>query len=73
MKEHNKKILWNLIQQKGKKLSGMLPNHPKHPKGRNSYAHICLLIKEKFGVSYKHIDDNLLGNVLKFIEDIEPK
>ena len=58
-----------MIQVAGDYLQNKLPNHPKHTKGRNSYAHVALCVKSKFNVSYKDIPDEQLDEVLKYIED----
>ena len=47
---------------------GQLPSHPNHPKGRNPYAHVALCIKNKFNMTYKDIEDDLLNEVLAYIE-----
>jgi hypothetical protein len=67
MNDQNKKYLWSLIQSTGDFLVGKLPDHPNHPKGRNSYAHVALAIKIKFGLSYKDIPDNKLNEVKEFL------
>jgi len=71
MNEENRKIIWSLIQETGKRMEGSLPSSPNHPKGRNPYAHILLLIKTKFNCSYKDIDDNKVNILKKFIKFIE--
>jgi len=68
MNETNTKYLWNCIQKAGDYLSEQLPSHPNHPKGRNSYAHVAICIKNKFNNSYKDIDDHQLHEVLDYIE-----
>ena len=45
-----------------------LPDHPNHPKGRNSYAHVALCVKEKFNASYKDIPDEKFDEVVNFIK-----
>ena len=55
MNEENRKELWSIIQQTGDRLKNKLPNSSNHPKGRNPYAHILLMIKLKFKQSYKDI------------------
>ena len=57
MNEDNRRKLWTLIQEAGLYLQGQLPDHPNHPNGRNSYAHLALCVKESFGNSYKDIPD----------------
>ena len=68
MNKENANELWKMIQDAGNFLSGKLPNHPNHPKGRNSYAHVALCVKEKFNASYKDIPDEKFNDVIKFIE-----
>ena len=68
MNKENAGSLWKIIQSAGDYLSGQLPKHPNHPKGRNPYAHVALCVKEKFGVSYKDIPDEEYDKVLKYIE-----
>ena len=65
--KENKDKLWKIIQKTGDDLKGKLPAHPNHPKGRNSYAHIALCIKEKFNLSYKDIPDDKLTEVIDYI------
>lgn len=68
MNNENAKKLWKIIQEAGDYLRGQLPDHPNHPKGRNSYAHVALCVKEKFNESYKFIPDEKLLEVIEFIE-----
>ncbi len=50
------------------RIKGKLPPSPKHPKGRNPYAHIATVIKSLYGCSYKELPDRELSNVLSIIE-----
>ena len=68
MNEDNRRKLWLLIQEAGHYLGGQLPDHPNHPKERNSYAHVAICIKSKFNASYKDIDDEKFDEVTKYIE-----
>ena len=68
MNEDNRRKLWVLIQEAGHYLEGRLPDHPNHPKGRNSYAHVAICIKDKFQMSYKDIDDGKFDEVVQYIE-----
>ena len=67
MNEENKKKLWSEILKVGDYLKDKLPNHPNHPKGRNSYAHVALEIKNKFKMSYKDLPDDQYYSVLDFL------
>ena len=71
MNEDNRRKLWTLIQEAGLYLRGQLPSHPNHPKGRNSYAHVAICVKEKFGNSYKDIPDEKFQEVVDCIEHLK--
>ena len=68
MKTYNSKKLWKEIIAAGDFLKDKLPEHPNHPKGRNSYAHVALEIKKQFNKSYKDIDDEKFDQVIRYIE-----
>ena len=68
MQKENSARIWKMIQEAGDFLKNKLPNHPDHPKGRNSYAHVALCIKTKFNKSYKDIDDVKFDEVVDYIE-----
>ena len=65
------KKIWIKILEAGDFLKGKLPEHPNHPKGRNSYAHVALEIKNKFNLSYKDIPDAKFDLVLEYFEFIK--
>ena len=71
MNKKNASRLWKIIQEAGDYLNGQLPDHPNHPKGRNSYAHVALCVKEKFGVSYKDVPDEKFDEVINYINFIK--
>ena len=68
MNKINSSKLWKIIQEAGDYLNGQLPDHPNHPKGRNSYAHVAICIKEKFKASYKDIPDEQYNKVIDYID-----
>ena len=68
MNEANKKELWAYIRTAGDNLIGKLPDSPRHPKGRNPYAHIAKCIKSKYGKSYSELDDERYEEILSFID-----
>ena len=61
------KKLWVEIIKAGDYLKNKLPDHPNHPKGRNSYAHVALEIKKKYNMSYKDLPDDQYEKVIDFI------
>ena len=67
MNKENTNKLWKLIQEAGDYLKDRLPQNPNHPKGRNSYAHVALCVKEKFKASYKDIPDDKFEDVVRYI------
>ena len=48
-------------------LRGKLPRSPRHPTGRNPYAHIPTVIKSILGESYTTAPDELLDDILEII------
>ena len=68
MNKENASKLWKLIQLTGDELLGKLPDHPKHPKGRNPYAHVALEVKTHFKMTYKDIPDEKFDEVVKYLE-----
>ena len=56
-----------MIQEAGDYLGGQLPNHPNHPKGRNPYAHVALMVKNHFGMSYKDVPDDRMEEIIKYL------
>ena len=71
MNKENAIKLWKIIQDAGDFLKDQLPEHPNHPKGRNSYAHVALCVKNKFNCSYKDIPDEKINEVISFIERLK--
>tara|TARA_B100002052_G_scaffold286363_1_gene300171 strand:+ start:1100 stop:1327 length:228 start_codon:yes stop_codon:yes gene_type:complete len=71
MNDKNKKLAWNEITNLGDFLKNKLPESEYHPEGRNPYAHVLVLIKKKFGCSYKDIKDEDFKTLIKFIEFIK--
>ena len=68
MNKKNAIKLWKIIQEAGDYLHGQLPTHPNHPRGRNSYAHVAICIKNRFQNSYKDIPDERFNEVIDYIE-----
>ena len=68
MNKENSTKLWKIIQEAGDYLKSKLPDHPNHPKGRNAYAHVALSVKNKFGLSYKDIDDKDFKKVIEYLD-----
>ena len=71
MNKENASKLWKMIQDAGLYLQGQLPEHTNHPKGRNSYAHVAICVKEKFSNSYKDIPDDKFQEVVDYIEQLK--
>jgi|TARA_B110000967_G_scaffold193276_1_gene220679 hypothetical protein len=68
MDEENSKKIWAYIQEAGDKLVGKLMPSRNHPGGRNSYAHVAICVKSKFGQSYKEIPNDRFQEVLEYID-----
>ena len=71
MNKENASKIWKLIQETGDYLKGKLPDHPNHPKGRNSYAYVALEVKNHFGMTYKDISDEKYEEVIVFLKKLK--
>ena len=71
MNKENTSKLWKIIQETGNCLKGKLPDHPNHPKGRNPYAHVALVVKNHFRMTYKDIPDEKYDEVLEYLENLK--
>lgn len=72
MSPEKQKIIRERIQEAAKNLEGKLPDHPRHPTGRNPYAHIPKVIKDSSGgVSYKELPDEAFETVMLLIKFCE--
>ena len=70
MNKENSSTIWKLIQQTGDNLKGRLPAHPNHPRGRNPYAHVALMVKNHFGMTYKDIPDDKINEIIKYLNHL---
>lgn len=68
MNEANTKKVWLYILSSGEKLVGKLPPSPRHPQGRNPYAHLALCVRNKYGQSYKDIPDEKIDEVYAYLD-----
>ena len=62
------KLILEAARAAGDELKGRLPPHPRHPDGRNSYAHIFERIKSIMGRGYKDCGDEEAEKILGIIE-----
>jgi len=68
----NQKKIRERILEAAKVLKDKLPDHPRHPQGRNPYAHIPKVIKDAAGgISYKDLPDEALSYVMELIQYCE--
>ena len=73
MNEDNRRKIWKIIQEAGLYLQDKLPPHPNHPKGRNPYAHVALMVKNHFNMSYKDIADDKIEEVKEYLNYLREK
>ena len=55
----------------GDRLQGFLESDIRHPRGRNPYAHVAGCVKEKFGCSYGDLPDERVGEVRRYLIELE--
>jgi hypothetical protein len=68
MNEENKTKIKEAVAAAGKDMEGKMPADPRHPAGRNPYAHLWKTIKDAYGKTYSDLPDNLALSVLTLIE-----
>ena len=72
MNAENQREIWNEMRAMGDRLTGYLPPHRFHSKkGRNPYAHIALMIRCEFGMSYKDIPDEDVPRLKGYMKNME--
>ena len=65
--------VYRRMMQAGDNLKGKLPPSPRHPKGRNSHAHIAKTIINTFGKSYRDLTNDQYEAVMAHILKQEKK
>jgi hypothetical protein len=55
----------------GDRLQGVLESDVRHPRGRNPYAHVAGCVKERFGCSYGDLPDERVGEVRRYLIELE--
>ena len=66
-----RKQVWAEMRATGDRLQGVLRADPRHPAGRNPYAHVAGCVKEEFGCSYGDLPDEKIGDVLDYLKKLE--
>jgi len=62
------KMICDVVLTAGKELQDQLPPNPRHPHGRNAYAHIYQTIRRVMRKSYKDCEDHEAEQILDVIE-----
>ena len=68
-----KKEMWREMRSLGDRLKEVLRPDPRHPAGRNPYAHVAGCVKERFGCSYGELPDEKVAEVRKYLGELEEK
>ena len=66
-----RKQVWAEMQALGDRLQGLLEVDHRHPSGRNPHAHVAGCVKSRFGCSYKDLPDEKVGEVRKYLVELE--
>jgi len=66
-----KREVWAEMREVGDRLQGVLGADVRHPRGRNPYAHVAGCVKEKFGCSYGELPDERVGEVRRYLIELE--
>lgn len=55
----------------GDRLRKVLRPDPRHPQGRNPYAHVAGCVKEYFGCTYGDLPDARVGELRAYLQELE--
>lgn len=69
MNDVNMKLVRTEVNMIGDELKATLQPHPDHPV-RNPYAHIWRTVKEKYGASYRELDDDQVEEIIALIRTL---
>ena len=56
------------MHEAGDYLQAKIPDSTSHPKSRNSYVHLALCVKKKFGLSYRDLNDNDFKKAVEYVD-----
>ncbi len=59
-------VLVQHIGEAGDILQPLLPSSPRHPQGRNAYAHLWMCIRNRYG-DYKLLENEMLPELMQYV------
>ena len=65
-----KREVWGKMMEAGDRLKPVLKDDPRHPKGRNPYAHVAGCVRDRFGCSYGELPDEKAPEVIFYLEEL---
>jgi hypothetical protein len=68
-----KKVIWQEMRSLGDRLKHVLEPDPRHPRGRNPYAHVAGCVRDHFGCSYGDLADERVGELRNYLQELEEK
>jgi len=66
-----KKEIWQEMRSLGDRLMEVLKPDPRHPHGRNPYAHVAGCVRDRFGCSYGDLPDEKADEVRIYLRTLE--
>ena len=68
LSEEARSLFLEYVRAKAEELQPKLPPHPFHPKGRNAYAHLFLMLKKRMGRPYAQCSDSELPKMIELVD-----
>ena len=65
-----KSKVWADMRAAGDRLKTVLKEDPRHPRGRNPYAHVAGSVRDRFGCSYGELPDEKAPEVILYLEEL---
>lgn len=65
-----KREVWGKMMRAGDRIKPVLKEDPRHPRGRNPYAHVAGCVRDRFGCSYGELPDERVQEVIVYLEEL---
>ena len=73
MSPNLRREVWAEMRALGDRLQSVLGSDPRHPRGRNPYAHVAGCVRERFGCSYGELEDERVDEIRGYLRELEEK
>ena len=73
MKKATQEKVLQEMKNLAERMAPFLPPSPRHPRGRNAYAHVFKCVKVRFNKSYRDLTEKEVPELLSYLRWLEEK